>query len=63
MSVVRRLLHRPDGQPRRGLVERYVDSVTSRTGGGSFLTRNLRKVFPSHFSFLWGEIALYSFMV
>ena len=63
MSAMSRLLHGREGGPRRGLVERYVDSVTSRTGGGSFLTRNLRKVFPSHFSFLWGEIALYSFMV
>ncbi|MGB0114012.1 MAG: ubiquinol-cytochrome c reductase cytochrome b subunit [Ilumatobacteraceae bacterium] len=48
---------------RRGLVERYVDSVTSRTGSGSWLTKNLRKVFPTHFSFLWGELALYSFVV
>lgn len=48
---------------RRGLVERYVDSVTSRTGSGSWVTTNLRKVFPNHFSFLWGELALYSFVV
>ncbi len=63
---------RTDGPPeqeevaqhhRRGLVERYVDSITSRTGGGSWLNQNLRKVFPSHFSFLWGELALYSFVV
>ena len=47
----------------RGLVERYVDSVAGRTGGGTWLTKNLRKVFPSHFSFLWGELALYSFVV
>ncbi|MEO6571519.1 MAG: ubiquinol-cytochrome c reductase cytochrome b subunit [Ilumatobacteraceae bacterium] len=48
---------------RRGLVERYVDAVTGRVGGGTWLTKNLRKVFPSHFSFLWGELALYSFVV
>ena len=48
---------------RRGLVERYVDSVTDRVGGGSWLAQNLRKVFPTHFSFLWGELALYSFLV
>ena len=47
----------------RGLVERYVDAVTARLGAGSWITQNLRKVFPSHFSFLWGELALYSFMV
>jgi ubiquinol-cytochrome c reductase cytochrome b subunit len=47
----------------RGLVERYVDSVTSRTGTGAWLPRTLRKIFPTHFSFLWGELALYSFVV
>ena len=48
---------------RRGLVERYVDSVAGRVGAGSGLYKALRKVFPHHFSFLWGEIALYSFVV
>ena len=58
------LLRRPErAGPRRGAVERYIDAVTSRTGGNSFVTRSLRKVFPSHFSFLWGELALYSFIV
>jgi ubiquinol-cytochrome c reductase cytochrome b subunit len=52
-----------DRPKRRGLVERYVDSVTGRVGGGSWLAKNLRKVFPTHFSFLWGELALYSFVV
>ena len=48
---------------RRGLVERYVDSVAGRVGAGSGLYKGLRKVFPHHFSFLWGEIALYCFVV
>jgi ubiquinol-cytochrome c reductase cytochrome b subunit len=48
---------------RRGLVERYVDSVTDRLGANSFTGKMLRKVFPNHFSFLWGEIALYCFVV
>jgi ubiquinol-cytochrome c reductase cytochrome b subunit len=48
---------------RRGLVERYVDSVAGRLGAGSALKGALRKVFPNHFSFLWGEIGLYSFVV
>ncbi len=47
----------------RGFVERYVDSVVGRVGGASFVGRSLRKVFPTHFSFLWGELALYSFVV
>lgn len=48
---------------RRGFVERYVDAIASRTGSGSWLYKNLRKVFPNHFSFLWGELALYCFVV
>ncbi len=46
-----------------GLVERYVTSVTDRVGGGSLVSKVLHKVFPNHFSFLWGEVALYSFVV
>ncbi|GGT07344.1 cytochrome bc1 complex cytochrome b subunit [Planobispora rosea] len=38
----------------------YLDD---RLGAGNFLRRNLRKVFPDHWSFLLGEIALYSFIV
>jgi len=48
---------------RRGLVERYVESIAGRVGSGSGVNKALRKVFPHHFSFLWGEIALYSFIV
>ncbi|MEM9514619.1 MAG: cytochrome bc complex cytochrome b subunit [Actinomycetota bacterium] len=47
----------------RTLVERYVNNVTGRLGAGAWLTKTLRKVFPSHFSFLWGELALYSFVI
>lgn len=36
--------------------------VDERTGAGN-LRHNLRKVFPDHWSFLLGEIALYSFIV
>ena len=52
-----------DGDGHRGLVERYVESVTGRVGADSFVGKVLHKVFPNHFSFLWGELALYSFMV
>ncbi len=48
---------------RRGLVERYVDAVADRVGANSLTGKVLRKVFPNHFSFLWGELALYSFVV
>jgi ubiquinol-cytochrome c reductase cytochrome b subunit len=48
---------------RSGPVQRYVEGVLDRTGAGSGVNKALRKVFPTHFSFLWGEIALYSFVV
>jgi ubiquinol-cytochrome c reductase cytochrome b subunit len=48
---------------RRGPVERYVDSLADRLGAHSLTGKVLRKVFPNHFSFLWGEVALYSFIV
>ena len=38
----------------------YVDQ---RLGSNKFLARNLGKVFPDHWSFMLGEIALYSFLV
>lgn len=54
----------PDRDRRgRGLLERYVDSVADRLGAHSVAGKVLRKVFPNHFSFLWGEVALYSFFV
>lgn len=48
---------------RRGAVQRYVEHVLGRVGGGSAVGKALRKVFPTHFSFLWGELALYSFLL
>ncbi len=37
--------------------------VDQRVGSNKFLSRNLGKVFPDHWSFMLGEIALYSFIV
>src|SRR4051812_25404550 len=37
--------------------------VDDRLGAGPFLKRNMRKIFPDHWSFLLGEIALYSFIL
>ncbi|RJL31420.1 cytochrome b [Bailinhaonella thermotolerans] len=37
--------------------------IEERIPTGDFLKRNLRKVFPDHWSFLLGEIALYSFII
>ncbi len=41
-------------------VARYADE---RTGQGGALAKALRYVFPDHWSFLFGEIALYAFVV
>ncbi len=43
-----------------GATATYVDQ---RIGSNKFLSRNLGKVFPDHWSFMLGEIALYSFIV
>ncbi|MFM9049800.1 MAG: cytochrome b N-terminal domain-containing protein [Actinomycetota bacterium] len=43
-----------------GTVATYVDD---RVGSNRFLARSLKKVFPDHWSFMLGEIALYSFIV
>ena len=43
-----------------GKVANYVDE---RTGAAKWLKKNLTKVFPDHWSFMLGEVALYSFIV
>ncbi|MFV0523410.1 MAG: cytochrome b [Acidimicrobiales bacterium] len=48
---------------RRSLIERAIAGTTDRLGAGHGFSKAMRKVFPSHFSFLWGEIALYSLVV
>ncbi|MEU8385295.1 ubiquinol-cytochrome c reductase cytochrome b subunit, partial [Streptosporangium sp. NPDC048865] len=34
-----------------------------RLGAAKFLKRNMRKIFPDHWTFLLGEIPLYSFVI
>jgi ubiquinol-cytochrome c reductase cytochrome b subunit len=46
-----------------GAIARTSSFLDGRLGADRFLNRNLRKVFPDHWSFLLGEIALYSFVV
>jgi ubiquinol-cytochrome c reductase cytochrome b subunit len=43
-----------------GNVASYVDD---RVGAARYLKKSLKKVFPDHWSFLLGEIALYSFVI
>jgi ubiquinol-cytochrome c reductase cytochrome b subunit len=45
------------------IVRRLVDGVDERLEATSFIRRNLRKVFPDHWSFMLGELALYSFVL
>ena len=42
---------------------RFLGFLDSRTGGGGSIGKVLRYVFPDHWSFLFGEIALYSFLI
>jgi ubiquinol-cytochrome c reductase cytochrome b subunit len=44
-------------------VERAVTAVEMRTGRASLIHHITRYVFPDHWSFMWGEIALYCFVV
>jgi ubiquinol-cytochrome c reductase cytochrome b subunit len=45
------------------MIRRIVRFVDSRSGTAPLLTKALRYVFPDHWSFLLGEIALYAFVV
>src|SRR5690242_15827181 len=46
-----------------GVIERVVRWFDDRLGAASFARRSLRKVFPDHWSFMLGEIALYTFVI
>jgi ubiquinol-cytochrome c reductase cytochrome b subunit len=45
------------------VIRRAVRFVDQRSGGAPFIRKALRYVFPDHWSFLLGEVALYSFVV
>ncbi|MCW2887769.1 MAG: ubiquinol-cytochrome c reductase cytochrome b subunit [Streptosporangiaceae bacterium] len=44
-------------------VDAPITFVDERLGTVGFLKRNMKKVFPDHWSFMLGEIALYSFII
>ncbi|MGH8929058.1 MAG: cytochrome bc1 complex cytochrome b subunit [Egibacteraceae bacterium] len=44
-------------------VGKIVRGLDQRLGAAKFTKSKLNYVFPEHFSFLWGEIALYAFFV
>jgi ubiquinol-cytochrome c reductase cytochrome b subunit len=45
------------------VIRRTVDWLDERSGAAPFLRKALRYVFPDHWSFLLGEIALYCFVI
>jgi len=45
------------------MIRRAVRFVDERSGGAPLLRKTLRYLFPDHWSFLLGEVALYAFMV
>jgi ubiquinol-cytochrome c reductase cytochrome b subunit len=45
------------------VIRRVVRFLDERTGGAPFIRKALRYVFPDHWSFLLGEVALYAFIV
>src|SRR5213078_1870793 len=47
----------------RVMMRVLVRFLDERTGSGSFVRKTLRYAFPDHWSFLLGEVALYSFIV
>jgi len=47
----------------RLLTRRGAEFIDDRVGGARFVRETLGKVFPDHFSFMLGEVALYSFVV
>ncbi|MFT8176408.1 cytochrome b, partial [Mycobacteroides chelonae] len=46
-----------------GQATELANAIDSRYHASSGLRRQMNKVFPTHWSFLLGEIALYSFVV
>ena len=45
------------------MIKRFVRGIDERLGASSFARQALNKVFPDHWSFMIGEIALYTFVI
>jgi ubiquinol-cytochrome c reductase cytochrome b subunit len=50
-------------KPAPKIVKKALGEVDQRFGVAAFLKRSFNKVFPDHWSFMLGEIALYSFVI
>src|SRR5213592_4661636 len=45
------------------MIRKLVQFIDQRSGGAPFIRKTLRYLFPDHWSFLLGEVALYAFIV
>ncbi|MGH3504587.1 MAG: ubiquinol-cytochrome c reductase cytochrome b subunit, partial [Nocardioidaceae bacterium] len=45
------------------LIRRAGSEIDDRIGGAGLIKSQLKKLFPDHWSFMLGEIALYSFII
>jgi ubiquinol-cytochrome c reductase cytochrome b subunit len=52
-----------EGEVREAVIRRSVHWLDERSGAAPFLRGTLRYLFPDHWSFLLGEVALYCFVV
>jgi ubiquinol-cytochrome c reductase cytochrome b subunit len=52
-----------EGEVQEAVIRRLVRVLDQRSGAAPFLRKTLRYLFPDHWSFLLGEVALYSFIV
>jgi ubiquinol-cytochrome c reductase cytochrome b subunit len=52
-----------EGEVRRPVIFKVVQTLDRRSGAAPLLRKTLRYLFPDHWSFLLGEVALYAFMV
>ena len=53
----------PEAPARRGPAQLTATAVDDTIGGASTIKRELRHIFPDHWSFFLGEIALYCFII
>ena len=61
--TARRTRPAPAAPAQRGPIENVATWVDARTGGAGFSKYLMRKVFPDHWSFMIGEIAMYSMVI
>ena len=47
----------------RWATKKTMRAIDARLGSGKFLRNQLNKIFPDHWSFMLGELALYSFII